>query len=51
MFLELLQDLLYGFHVWLAKMLDIDQNVMQLHHYKHIKLLSKDLVDVVLKTS
>ncbi len=36
--------------MWLARVFGIDQDVIQLHHNKDIKLFSKDLVDVALKT-
>ncbi len=37
--------------MWLVRVFGIDQDVIQIHHNKDIKLFSKDLVDVALKTS
>lgn len=37
--------------MWLAGVLDIDQNVIQIHHNQDIKHLSKDFVTIALKTS
>ena len=37
--------------MWLAWILDVDQDVIQIHHNKDIKLFSKDLVDIALKAS
>lgn len=51
MFLELFQDLLYGFHMWLAWVFGEDQDVIQIYHNKDIKLFGKDRIDVILKTS
>ncbi len=36
--------------MWLAGVFSIDQDIIQLHHNKEIKLFSKILVDVALKT-
>ncbi len=36
--------------MWPVEVLGIDQDVIQIHYNKHIKLLIKDLVDVALKT-
>ena len=36
--------------MWLARIFGIDQNVIQIYHNKNIKLLSKDLIDIALKT-
>lgn len=51
MFLELIKDLLYGFHIWLALILGIDQHIVQIYNNKKVELLSKDFIDVTLKTS
>ncbi len=40
----------YNFHVWLARVLSIDQNIIQIHHNKDIKLFNKDFIDIALKT-
>ena len=37
--------------MWLARIFDIDQNVISIYHNKDIKLLSKDLIDIASKTS
>ncbi len=37
--------------MWLAKVFGIHQDVIQLYHNKDIKILSKNLIDVVLKTN
>lgn len=34
----------------MAKVLDINQNVLQIYHNKDIKFLSEDFVDLALKT-
>ena len=49
MFSELFQDSAYHFHIWLAWIFDVDQNIIQIHHNEDIKLFSEDLVDVALK--
>ncbi len=36
--------------MWLASVLNIDQNIIQINSNKDIKLLSNNLVDIVLKT-
>ncbi len=36
--------------MWLAWVLCVDQNLIQIHHNEGIKLFSKDLVDIALKT-
>ena len=51
MFSELLQDSAYGFHMWLASIFGVDQDVIQIHHNEDIKLFSKDLIDVALEAS
>lgn len=45
------QDLLYSFYIWLAKLFGINQDIIQIYHNKDIKLFSKDLLDITLKTS
>ena len=47
--MELFQDPLYGFHVWLTGVLDIDQNVVQIYNHEDIELLGEDLIDIALK--
>ena len=37
--------------MWLAKVLGINQDIIQIYHNKNIKLFSKNLVDIALKTS
>ncbi len=37
--------------MWLVEVFGIDQDVIQIHYNEDIKLFSKDLVDVALKTS
>ncbi len=37
--------------MWLAGIFGIDQDVIQIYHNEDIKLLSKDLIDITLKTS
>ena len=49
-FLELIEDSVYSFYVWLAWILNIDQNVVSIYDNKNIKFFSKNLVDIVLKT-
>ncbi len=50
-FSGLFQDSAYGFHLWLAGVLGIDQNVVQIHDNKDVKLLSEDLVNIPLEAS
>ncbi len=45
-FLKLFQGLLYDFYIWLTEVFSINQNVI-----KDMKLFSKDLIDITLKTS
>lgn len=47
---ELIKDPAYGFYVWLAWIFGINQNVIQIHNEKNIKLFGKNLIDVTLKT-
>ena len=35
--------------MWLTRIFGIDQNVIQIHHNKDIKLFSKNLINVALK--
>lgn len=51
MFLGLFWDPLYGFHVWLAGVLNIDKNVVKIHNHKDIELFGKDLINITLKAS
>ncbi len=37
-------------YVWPAGVFGIDQDIIQIHHKKDIKLFNEDLVDVALKT-
>ena len=50
-FSELFQDPAYDFYVWLARILDVDQNVVQIYNNENVKLLSEDLVNVPLEAS
>ncbi len=36
--------------MWLTKVFGIDQNLIQIHYNKNIKLFSEDLINVALKT-
>ena len=51
MFLQLFQNPLYNIYVWLARIFNIDQDIIQIHYNKNIKLFSKDLVNIALKIS
>lgn len=49
-FLKLVKNQTYGFYMWLAWLLDINQNIIQIHNDKNIKLFNKNLIDAALKT-
>lgn len=49
MFLQLVKNSMYNFHVWLAYLLNINQNIVQTYYDKDIKLFNKDLIDIILK--
>ena len=51
MFSELLQDPAHCIYVWLARVLDIDQNVIQVDNDKDVQFLGKDFVNVTLEAS
>ena len=48
-FPQKVQHLLYGFHVTLAWILGIDEDVIQIHDDKDIELFYQDLVDIILE--
>ena len=50
MFPQLFWDPLYSIYVWLAEILNIDQDVIQIYYNKDIKLFNRDFINVVLKT-
>lgn len=50
MALGLVKDLAYGLHVRLACVLNIDQNIVQIHNNKDVKLFSKIFINIALKT-
>ena len=50
-FLELFEDPADSFNVGLARVLGMDQNVVQIHDNKNIELFGEDLIDVALKAS
>lgn len=49
--MELIKGPAYSLNMWLAKVFDIDQNIVQIYNDKDIKLLYKNLIDIVLKVS
>ena len=51
MFSKLLQDPAHCIYLWLARVLDIDQNVIQVDNDKDVQFYSKDFVDVTLEAS
>lgn len=51
MFLKLIKDLGYGFYIQLACIFNINQNTIQIYDGKDIKLFSKYLINITLKTS
>ena len=44
-----LQDLPHCFHVTLTLILSVDEDVIQIHYNKDIKLFCQDLVDIALE--
>ena len=48
-FSQNLQDSPYCFHVTLTLILSVDEDVIQIHNNKNIKLLCQDLVDIALE--
>ena len=48
-FPQYIQDLPHGFHVIPSLILSVDEDVIQIHDDKDIKLLCQDLVDVTLE--
>ncbi len=50
MFSELIKDQEYSFYVWMAQVFTINQNVVQIHNNKDVKMIDKDLVHIALKT-
>lgn len=49
-FVELMKNPTYGFHIQLVKILGIDKDVVQIHNDKNVKLFSKYLGDAPLNT-
>ena len=45
----MLQYLLDDLHVFLALVLDIDKDVIEVYYYENVKFLCEDLVDIALK--
>ena len=45
---KLAKDLAYSLYMWLTYFFSIDQNIVQIHNNKDVKLFSKNLIDVVL---
>ena len=43
------QHLPHGLHVTLVRVLGIDEDIIQIHYNKNIKLFSQDLIDITLK--
>ena len=46
---QLVQHLPNGLDVLFALTLSVNENVIELHHHKNVKLLGQDLVDIALK--
>ena len=46
---KLFQNLPYGCDVSISVIINMDENVIQIHNDKDVKLLSKDLVDIFLE--
>lgn len=51
MLLELLYNPLYSVHMWLAGVLGIDQDIVEVYYHKDIKFFDKNLIDVSLEAS
>ena len=51
MLLQLLQYLWNGLHVLLTFIFGVDDNIIEVHYHKNVKILCQDLVDIVLKCS
>lgn len=49
-FPQLVKNPAYDFHMWLACLLNINQNIVQIHYDKNVKFFNKDLIDIILKT-
>lgn len=50
MFFKLVKDLTNSFPVWLAWIFSVNQDIIQLHNDKNIRLFSENLINVSLKT-
>lgn len=50
-FPELIKDPVYDFHVWLAKVFSVDQDIVQIYDHKDVKLFGEDLIDIALEAS
>lgn len=48
-FLKLIWYLIYKINMWLAIIVGIDQNIIQIHHNKNTKLFSKNYLDIAFK--
>ena len=48
---ELFQDLVHYIYVWLAKVLDIDLNVIEVDNDEDIPCLNQDFIDTSLEVS
>ena len=46
----MLQHLLYGFHVFFALALSVDEDVIEVHYHKNVEFFGQDLVDVALES-
>ncbi len=46
---KLLQNLLRGLHVLLTFAFGVDEDVIEIHYYKNVKLLCQNLVDIALE--
>ena len=49
MFLELIQNPVYGLNVKLLKVFSIGQDIIQIYNHEDIKLFRLDLIDISLK--
>ena len=48
-FVQLVKDLTYNLDMTLSFVLDIDENIIQIHNNKDIKFFYKDFINIVLE--